>query len=305
MGAWGFVKSRWTTLWPLAALLLSATACQTAHCHRSSLPSDSVKTENVSTRTDLGPKPVCVVKANGDPSAARPILLFHEVTGISPECLAFAQRLASNSFTVYIPQLFGADTNISKWATNRRLFSSMFSSRWHTLRRAKTPPALEELRSLPTQISAEHNGKSVGVIGMCLTGSWPLALMGEPPVRIAALCQPTVPFIPCNATRRQDLGLSPDDLERASKRIQKERLTVLAFRFCSDSLSTPDRLRTALELCGSHDLFVGKTICTHDNAWPIDPKAHSVFCSCYSDEPGHPTREAYELLLHKFSSALK
>jgi hypothetical protein len=82
------------------------------------------------------------------------------------------------------------------------------------------------------------------VIGMCLTGAFPLALLPVPAVTAAVVCQPTVPF---NAftrlgwfTDESALGLHPDDL--AAARTQS-RAQILGLRYTGDRLSRPQRFR--------------------------------------------------------------
>lgn len=257
-------------------------------------------------RTNLGKREVIVVRPKTPSTNDRPVLLFHEITGLAPACLNFAGRLAERgSFVVYMPRLFGRTNESGRWPVFRNFVRVIAGSDWRALRSGHTPAAYREMPALVEKISAENQGADVGVIGMCLTGSWPLALLAEPRVKIGALCQPAVPLPTITKKRRRDLALSETNLSAASERIQRDGLTVLGFRFCGDDKSTPERFGRVAELCGARGRFVDGTICYHDWHGAVAAGDHSVFCGQYSDAANHPTRQRLGLLISEFRQALK
>jgi dienelactone hydrolase len=78
-------------------------------------------------------------------------------------------------------------------------------------------------------------GKGVGVIGMCLTGAFPIALLREHDVVAPILCQPTVPFNLWTAlrlaTNKRALGVDPDDLRYAK---EQRDVRLLGIRYTGD-----------------------------------------------------------------------
>jgi dienelactone hydrolase len=81
----------------------------------------------------------------------------------------------------------------------------------------------------------------IGAVGMCLTGSFPLALLGAG-AQAAVLCQPTVPFTTLLGRpfgeEKFDLGVSEMDLECALK----SNVPIIAMRFASDPRCPPQRM---------------------------------------------------------------
>ena len=77
-----------------------------------------------------------------------------------------------------------------------------------------------KLRDVCRRVS-EHARGPVGVIGMCLTGAFPLALLGEG-VQAAVLCQPTLPF---NALFMRPIGAQRRVLGLASPQPRSRRQT--------------------------------------------------------------------------------
>src|SRR5687767_1666102 len=69
---------------------------------------NTLSSSNPQVRTDLASVPVFVYQASTEAGEkARSILLLHEITGLSPKCMSFAERLARAGFSVYAPVLFG------------------------------------------------------------------------------------------------------------------------------------------------------------------------------------------------------
>jgi hypothetical protein len=81
-------------------------------------------------------------------------------------------------------------------------------------------------------------GQGIGVIGMCLTGHFPLALMSEPLVVAPVVCQPTTPVNGWTYfglfTDEQALGLYPKDLQTAKEAAEKRKVQILGLRYRGD-----------------------------------------------------------------------
>ena len=171
------------------------------------------------------------------PGSGPAVILLHELPGMSPPDMALARCLAREQFTVYMPLLFGEPGQNS---VGRGYFQSCWQDDFACSKLSTRSPMLDRLAPLCQDVA--KLGAPVGVIGMCLTGVFPLALVGEG-IQAAVICQPTVPF---NALlgrplgeQKRDLGLSAEDLKRALT----STVPVLALRYAGDTRCPPERMR--------------------------------------------------------------
>ncbi len=157
---------------------------------------------------------------------------------------------------------------------------------------------IEWLRALARSLHEECGGPGVGVVGMCFTGGFALAMMADAPVLAPVLSQPSLPF-GIGAKRKRDLGLSDDDLAKVKQKCAAQDLTVLGLRFTGDSFVPPERFARLREELG--DNFVSVEIdSSADNEHGNPKRAHSVLTEHLVDEPGHPTRDALDKVLELF-----
>jgi dienelactone hydrolase len=197
-------------------------------------------------------------------SSGPPVLLLHEINGLTNETLATARQLAAASYTVIMPLFFGEPGK-------RRGVGSAASicgdDQFSCKQGEKTSPHVKWLLELATCAKAQWpDGKGVGVIGMCLTGAFPLAMLRAPEVVAPVLCQPTLPFGPRNLfhffgwfTNQEALAVLPADLEHAQK---NTTMPILGIRYSGDRYCKKkrfERLTTAfpgrfyrLDMPGGH-----------------------------------------------------
>jgi dienelactone hydrolase len=137
---------------------------------------------------------------------------------------------------------------------------------------------------------------------MCFTGGFALAMIADAPVEAPVLSQPSLPF-PLGERRKRDLGLSPDDLERAKRECLVRDLKVLGLRFTRDKICPPERFGRLRQELG--DRFVAVEIdSSPGNPYDNPPSAHSVLTENLIDRPGHPTRDALDQVLGLFRERL-
>lgn len=251
------------------------------------------------SRSTFEDKTYPVYRAGSGPG----VIVVHEVPGITPPVAAFARRLVDRGFTVLMPSLFGT---VGKPATTPYVLSSMaracVSREFHCLASGEASPITTWLRALARQAHEELGGPGVGVVGMCLTGGFGLAMMVDDSVAASVLSQPATPF-PVGKTRQASLGLSEADLE-AVRRRGAEGCAVLGLRFTEDPFVRPARFAALADLLG--DNFVAVEIdSSKGNPHGFKRMAHSVLTEELVDEPGNPTREALEQVLGFFGSNLK
>lgn len=192
----------------LGAAALPLSGCGT---HHAALRHCCVVREDFETVTDAGFEMLRTRPANGPT-----VLLLHEVTGLSPDNLALARCLAREGFTVYAPVLFGKPWE-DKFLGGYR--ASCGSGLFNCADLKARSPILDRLEPLADSLAVRAKAP-IGVIGMCLTGSMPLAMLPNQ-VAAAVVCQPTLPFSVLrrgpNPQQAEDLGLGEADLAEALK----------------------------------------------------------------------------------------
>lgn len=146
------------------------------------------------------------------------VIVIHEIPGITPEVIGFAEEVVDAGFTVVMPHLFGEPEAPMKALTVARTMSRVCISREFTkLATGQTTPVAGWLRSLARQLHGELGGPGVGAIGMCFTGGFALAMMVDPAVAAPVVAQPSAPFA-VSPGRSRDLNLSPADLTTVKER---------------------------------------------------------------------------------------
>ncbi|MCB0957901.1 MAG: dienelactone hydrolase family protein [Acidimicrobiales bacterium] len=232
------------------------------------------------------------------------VLVITEIPGITPSVAAFGRRVADAGFTAVLPSMFGTPGKPASAAYIAQSISwACVSKEFATWARNKTSPATAWARALARHEHERCGGPGVGVVGMCLTGNFALAMMVDPVVVAPVLSQPSLPF-PLSAGHRRDLNLSPDDLATVKARCaDDEDLCVLGLRFTGDKLAPPERFARLRDELG--DAFVGVEIdSSKGNVHGISASAHSVLTDELVDEPGHPTRDALDQVLDLFRRRL-
>jgi dienelactone hydrolase len=218
------------------AMFVTFSGCA-AH-NRSSLRCPAT-VEDFVVENHLGPLPVYRSKAGAGP----PIFLLHELTGMSPANLSLAQCLAREGFSIFLPLLFGEPGQDRFFAG---YLQSCVCGDFACSALSAGSPIVAKLREVLAELIARERSP-VGIIGMCMTGALPIALLGDG-VEAAVLCQPTLPF---NALfgrpigrQKEALGLSDDDIDRA----KRSGTPVLALRYAGDQLSPGERMNTLRDI---------------------------------------------------------
>lgn len=177
------------------------------------------------------------------------VIVIHEIPGMTPEVIAFAQEVVDAGFTVTMPHLFGDPGRpLSLGYATSVLPKVCVSKEFTTFATGRTSPIAGWLRALSRSLHEELDGPGVGVVGMCFTGGFALAMMVDASVAAPVLAQPSLPFA-LGRRRAADLALSPADLK-----IVKERAaggcSVLGLQYEGDK-STGTRFATLRRELGS------------------------------------------------------
>ena len=238
------------------------------------------------------------------------VMVIAEMPGITPKVVEFAERVEALGCTVAVPHLFGEPGRDPYKGGPARAIPYVLSSMvpacisrdFHAFATGKTSPVIEWLRALARSLHDECGGPGVGVVGMCFTGGFALAMMADAPVLAPVLSQPSLPF-PVSKKHKRDLGLSDADLEKVKLKCAADDLTVLGLRFTGDAVVPPERFARLREELG--DRFVGVEIdSSKGNPWGHRARAHSVLTEDLQDEPGTPTRDALDQVLDLFRMKL-
>jgi dienelactone hydrolase len=175
------------------------------------------------------------------------VVVVHEIPGITPKVLAFADDVVAAGFTVVLPSLVGKP---GREVSGRYLASSMLQvcvarefTNWAL---KETSPVIGFLRALARSLYDDVGGPGVGALGMCFSGGFALGMMVDEFVVAPVLSQPSMPFA-FTAKRADDLNLSPDDALLVARRAA-EGCEVLGLRFTDDKLvgTRFERLRELL-----------------------------------------------------------
>jgi dienelactone hydrolase len=239
------------------------------------------------------------------------VLVITEMPGISPMVLGFADRVVGLGCTAVLPDLFG-EAGRDPYAGNRligtlrdvgTMIGTCISRDFTALVAGRSSRVVDWLRALAAHEHAQCGGPGVGVIGMCFTGGFALAMAVDPVVLAPVLSQPSLPF-GVTKTRKASIDTSPADIATVAGRCSNEGLRVLGMRFHGDPLVPRERFQYLREQLG--DGFVAIELEQADGN-SDDPmgKHHSVVTGALIDEPGQRTREALDAVLDLFRAKLR
>lgn len=231
------------------------------------------------------------------------VIVIHEIPGITPEVVRFADWVVDAGFRVYMPLLVGkAGPEITPAYVLKSIATICISREFHVLASHSSSPVTDWLRALARHAHEEAGGKGVGAIGMCFSGNFALSMMMEPSLLAPVLCQPSMP-LPLGETRKAALHVSPEEFQCVKDRCAKGG-KVLGLRFKGDKMSPPGKFETLRRELG--DAFEGIEIDDkHSNPDSIGPGAHSVVTNDLIDKDGEPTKEAAKRVIAFFVERLK
>lgn len=233
------------------------------------------------------------------------VIVIPEVPGISPHVARFARWVREAGFTVYMPSLYGRDGEPIDLEVGQAIFKRVcVSAEFRAFGAGGTSPVTKWLRALAKLAHEECGGPGVGAIGMCFSGNFALSMMLEPSMLAPVLSQPALPL-----DDEAGLEIDPEELKAVKTRLDKEDLTVLAYRFEGDRFCKAQRFAAYQDALG--DRFIG-TVLPDSAANPDVPEffekvvqtPHNVVTVHLIDEEGQPTRKARDEILAFFKHRL-
>ena len=229
------------------------------------------------------------------------VILIHEVPGIHPGVLDLGRRLIGRGFTVYLPSMFGRPGGKAGEGIVKSIAKVCISREFAVLAN-RSSPATGWLRALAAQAHRECGGPGVGAIGMCMTGSFALAMALEPTVLAPVMSQPALPA-GRTARKRAAVGLDDGELARVKARTG-QGLRLLGLRFSNDRGCPAERFATLRREFGESFEAI-EVDSSPGNPYGIAPSAHCVLTVDLVDTPGHPTKAALERTIEFIGERLR
>jgi dienelactone hydrolase len=181
-----------------------------------------------------------VYRLGGGPA----VILIHELPGITPECARLARWLAAEGFAVFMPHLFGEPGRpFTPGYVASTLAKICIAGEFAALRSGTSGTATHWLRGLARHAHRLQGGPGVGVIGMCFTGHFAMAMMADESVIAPVASQPSLPL-----QDAADLHVTEEEL-RGMRRKAQQGQKLLALRYRDDVMCRKarfDRLRAEL-----------------------------------------------------------
>jgi dienelactone hydrolase len=239
--------------------------------------------------------------AGGGPA----VIVMTEMPGISPHVARFSRWVRDAGFTVYMPSLFGRDGAVPQVEEGTAVFRrACLSAEFRAFGANKSSPVTQWLRSLARLAHEECGGPGVGAIGMCFTGNFALTMMLEPAMLAPVLSQPALPL-----DDPAGIEIAPDELIAVRERLERDDLTVMAYRFEGDQFCKAERFAAYSQALGER--FVARVL-PDSAAHPAPPPffeqvvatPHSVVTAHLIDEAGQPTIAARDEILSFFVDRL-
>jgi dienelactone hydrolase len=153
-----------------------------------------------------------------------------------------------------MPSLFGRDGAVPKLEESTAIFQrACVSAEFRAFAANESSPVTRWLRSLARLAHEECGGPGVGAIGMCFTGNFALTMMLEPALLAPVLSQPSLPL-----DDPAGIEIAPDELVAIRRRMDRDDLTVMAYRFAGDRFCTAQRFAAYSRALG--DRFIARVL---------------------------------------------
>jgi dienelactone hydrolase len=233
------------------------------------------------------------------------VIVMAEMPGISPHVARFARWVRDAGFTVYMPSLFGRDGAVPGVEEGTKVMRhACVSAEFRAFAANRSSPVTVWLRALAKLAHEQCGGPGVGAIGMCFTGNFALTMMLEPAMLAPVLSQPSLPL-----DDPAGLEIAPEELAAVRARLDREDLTVMAYRFAGDQFCRAQRFAAYSEALGER--FIARVLPDSAASPETTPffehvvaNPHSVVTAHLIDEAGQPTIAARDEILLFFSGRL-
>ena len=231
------------------------------------------------------------------------VVIIHEMPGMHPLVIRFADRVAEAGMTAVLPSLFGKPGKpvTMGYALGEMLKGICIRREFNVWATDRSSPIVDWLRALSRDMHEQCGGKGVGAVGMCFTGNFALAMMTEPSVVAPVLSQPSLPMPagPGSAKRRGAIGVSNDEIACAKRRFDDENLSLIGLRFYGDPFVPDERFDTLKRTFGNR--FEAIELDPKDAQQDTGMVPHSVLTlHLRDDDPEGPTKRAEQRVIQFF-----
>lgn len=174
------------------------------------------------------------------------VIIMHEIPGLHPLVVDYADRVAAAGMTVFLPSLFGKP---GKPVSNGYVIGQMLENicirrEFNVWANGRSSRIVDWLRALARKAHAECGGPGVGALGMCFTGGFALAMMTEPSVVAPVLSQPSLPL---GRKGARMIDCSAAEIRCAKQRFETEDLSLLGLAFHGDPFVPAERFERLRE----------------------------------------------------------
>lgn len=239
------------------------------------------------------------------------VIVIAEMPGITPKVADFARRVSDIGCTAVMPHLYGVPGRDPSSEERGRVGSltnmmgslvpACVSREFTVFATGRTSPVVSWLRALAADEHERCGGPGVGVVGMCFTGGFALAMAVDDRVVAPVMSQPSLP-VTLRSQKKASIDLSDYDLAKVRHRCAAGDLEVIGLRFKSDRLVPAERFRFLSEQLG--DAFVAIELEDSDAKPDTGVPPHSVLTEHLVDTPGAATREALDRVMDLFRTRL-
>lgn len=239
------------------------------------------------------------------------VIVIAEMPGITPKVADFARMVAAIGCTAVMPHLYGepgrdpAPDGKGAMAATAMMVKSLVpacvSREFTVFATRRTSPVVNWLRALAAHEHERCGGPGVGVVGMCFTGGFALAMAVDDRVIAPVMSQPSMP-VAVLPRQRASIDLSDQDLEKVRRRCAAGDLEVIGLRFKSDRLVPAERFKFLSQQLG--DAFVAIELEDSDVKPGTGYPPHSVLTEHLDETPGSGTQVALTRVLDLFRTRL-
>jgi len=184
------------------------------------------------------------VFSDNESSSKPPLLLLHELPGLSESTIKYAESL-QDQFTVYVPLLFGS---YGQYSPRNGLLAYNFNGEWWKRYKPRGSRKITQwLRHVLDDMAKQHPQQKIGIIGMCLTGAMPLALLDNESVHAVVIAQPALPLLNWLPKTRASLDISEEEWESAKKQFLDRPVYAYGVRFEKDTVARREKHERMME----------------------------------------------------------
>ena len=221
----------------------------------------------------------------------RPLVLIQELPGIDQHTLEFADKLVAAGFSITVPHLFGP---IGKTAMGSNLLRVFCMRREFLLFKAgKTSPVVEWLAALCRHVKEQSGAEGVGVIGMCLTGSFAISLMADDSVLAGVSAQPSLPL-----GKHDALPISEREISQIKDKVRDQGLEpIRAYRFEKDTLCRSEKFKALDEHFNTETTKCMELV-------ELPGEGHAVFTSHFDKAHKDPLLQPFNEIVDYFNRQL-